>query len=72
MRLSAWLEEHHPGRGGRAWLVRESGCSYETVGRALRDEPIDSKRAAERLSEATGGVVTVISIMHPEQSRKSA
>lgn len=40
----------------RAWLVRESKCSYLTVRKALSGEYVGPD-AALRLSDATGGVV---------------
>lgn len=72
MTLAQWLEAHRPGRGGKAWLVRSAESSFQTVSRALRNEPIDDKAAAQRLSAATGGAVSVASLMGLEQGAPSA
>jgi hypothetical protein len=64
MTLKEWLDANHPGRGGRAWLVREAPTSHETLKRILDEgEPLNGKKTAERISEATGGAVTVASLM---------
>lgn len=44
-------------------LFRRSGCSPDTIRRALRCEPILTKPAAQRLSDATGGAVSVEELM---------
>lgn len=52
------MAKHHPGRGGPTWLRIESKCTYDTVRRAIRNEPILTEPARKRLSAATRGEVT--------------
>jgi hypothetical protein len=54
-----WFEAECRRRGTtkRSWLVRESGCSYATIAKAIRGEPLDD-RVALRLSATTGGKVS--------------
>lgn len=61
--LAAWLKAYYPGRGGPTKLVRLSGAHADTVRRALRGDPIITEPAAQRISDATGGVVTVEQLM---------
>jgi hypothetical protein len=63
MDLATWLETHHPGRGGRTFLQRKSGCNHETIARALAGDPILTEPAAQRLSDATNKAVTVAELM---------
>jgi hypothetical protein len=75
MTLREWLDAEHPGRGGPAWLVREAKSSFETIGKALEGEQINDRKAAERISTATGGAVSVAELMHievPKRIRKTA
>lgn len=46
------------------WMVRESGVSFQTVSKAYRGEEIRDKSAAEKLSAATRGAVSVATLMH--------
>lgn len=63
MTLREWLDMNHPGWGGPAVLVRAAASSYQTVNKGLRGEPIEDKAAAQRLSDATGGAVSVATLM---------
>lgn len=56
----------HPGdkpgeiaRGAMRVLERRAKTSYKTIHKALRGESIDDRAAAERLSKATRGAVSV-------------
>jgi hypothetical protein len=64
MTLREWLENRHPKRGARAWLMRASGVSFQTISRAIAGEEIRDKSAAEKLSMATSGQVSVADLMH--------
>ena len=44
-------------------MFRVSGCARETIVRALNGDPILTEPAAKRLSDATGGEVTVAQLM---------
>jgi len=72
MTLLEWLDANHPGRSGRARLVRAAETSYETVNKALRGEALGDKRAAERISAATGGAVTTAHLLGLEPAAKPA
>lgn len=64
MQLSKWVQKNLPERGARAWLMRKSGVSFQTIRKALDGDALDDKRTAEKLSEATGGAVSVAELMH--------
>lgn len=69
-----WFDAECARRGDKklSWLVRESGCSYATVGKALRGEYV-GPHAARRLSEATGLVVSEVAILQlAKRPRKAA
>lgn len=63
MTLRDCMALRRPGRGAIAWLAREAASSYSTIHKALRGEPINDRKAAERLSAATGGEVSVAELM---------
>lgn len=60
MDLSSYIEKK--GHGAAAALVRESGLSRNTIEKAQRGESIGAK-AAKALSAATGGAVSVRSLV---------
>jgi hypothetical protein len=75
MTLAEWLKLNHPDYGAKAVIVRAAATSYKTIDKALRGEAIDDKKAAIRISEATGGAVSVAELMHievPKRIRKTA
>jgi hypothetical protein len=86
MDLRTWIEQNFPRpaepredggemRGARRWFVRLSGTSHETLNRVLDGEPLRSLRAATRISDATGGAVSVAALMgfaDAKSTRKSA
>ena len=63
MRLSKWLADK--GRGAKAELQRVSGVSYTTIQKAERGIPIRNYAVAQKLSEATGGDVSVRDLCDP-------
>lgn len=69
MTLWNWMAVHHPDRGGTSWLMRMSGVSFPTIRKALSGQAIADKSAAEKLSAATGGEVSVGEIMCPPKRK---
>lgn len=59
----------HP-KQRKSWLVRESGCSYATVSKAIRGDYVGT-HAARRLSEATGLVVSEVAILQLAKRKAS-
>lgn len=68
--LCAWLDTHHPGRGGRSYL-RLSGVAFATIAKAIEGVPI-RREAAELLSSYTGGAVSVASMVAPDEAKKKS
>jgi hypothetical protein len=60
---------HHPDRGGTSWLMRASGVSFPTIRKALSGQAVTNEAAAQKLSAATGGEVTVEAIINPPRRR---
>jgi hypothetical protein len=62
MQMREWLAQNHPDEGPM-WLVRNAETSYQTAKKVLDGVPLASKKTAMRLSEATGGSVSVAELM---------
>lgn len=63
MTLQQWLQDKP--RGTITRLMRDSGVSTNTVSKAARGLPV-TYETAERLSEATGGEVSIESLRFPD------
>jgi hypothetical protein len=68
MKFATWLAKQ--AHGTRARVIREVG-SERAVRRAQCGEPIATYQLAEKLSKATGGVVTVASLCKPRKGEKA-
>ena len=65
MRLSEWLEKR--GWGSAAQLSYDTRISTATISKAVRGERIGQYRIAKKLSEATGGEVSIEELCDPER-----
>jgi hypothetical protein len=64
MRFREWVDTQPKGTMTR--IQRETGLGYTTIMRARRGEPIAHYETAKRISDATGGEVTVEELCEPE------
>ncbi len=53
------------GRGAKQALSHDSRLAYSTIRKAVRGEPLDSYATAKALSDATGGLVSVLELLEP-------
>lgn len=58
-----WLAEQP--RGAQAKIYREVGVSFGTMWNAQKRIPVKHYEVARRLSEATGGIVTIKALCEP-------
>jgi DNA-binding transcriptional regulator YdaS (Cro superfamily) len=68
MLLATWAALR--GWGALSWLARESGVTYPTVHAIARGARRASYKTAIKLSEATGGAVTVAELCESPQPPK--
>ena len=61
MQLTDWLRAK--GRGELARIQRVSGVSYSTLHKVTRGTPVGTYEVARKISDATGGKVTVLALM---------
>lgn len=64
MNFSEWFQRERGGRAGKARFCREAVIVHATLMKALRGAPIERK-AAQRVSDATGGAVSAESLVFP-------
>lgn len=76
--LGTWLARERPGaiageyaRGAPTWLARRSECAPATIKNALERKPIENEPAAQRISAATDGKVTVERLMRGGKRAKA-
>jgi hypothetical protein len=70
MRLREYLEA--AGHGEISRLVRTAGVAGSTIHDVLNGKPIKKYETAKRISDATGGRVTVAELCEPEKSAEPA
>lgn len=59
-------------RGVLKRIEREANAGYSTLNRLMRGERLDSYGLASRISEATGGEVTIDELCKPAESDEVA
>lgn len=64
MRFDDWFNRERGERAGKARFCREALIVHATLMKALRGDPIERK-AAQRISNATGGAVSAESLAFP-------
>jgi len=69
MRLATWWALR--GRGGLAWLVEESGISYNTLHAIARGVRRPTADTAAAIQAATGGAVTITELLFPTEPEGS-
>ncbi len=67
MTFSEWFQKERGARAGKARFCREALIVHATLMKALRGAPIERK-AAQRVSDATGGAVSAESLVFPAES----
>lgn len=68
MNFSEWFQRERGGRAGKARFCREAVIVHATLMKALRGVPVERK-AAQRISDATGGAVSAESIAFPAAAK---
>ena len=68
MTLEDFVKER--GHGAIAQLARKAGVSQPTVVKAVRGEPIGRWEVAKRISEATGGAVSIQELCEPSPPKQ--
>jgi len=69
MRLADWIERE--GRGAISRLVRETGCAASTFHTHINGKPIAEYQTAKRISEATGGEVSIEELCEPPRRKRT-
>jgi hypothetical protein len=74
MTLSEFLQARFPDdrRGGPMWLVREAKTSHKTINKILAGQPVGKRDTAKRISDATGGAVTIAELMQLSPNGRAA
>jgi len=69
MRLHDWIEREGPGALSR--LMRATGLAYSTVTYIARGRKCPRYETAKRISEATGGEVSIPELCDPDAGHDS-
>ena len=69
MRLREYIDTK--GRGEISRIVRVAGVAGTTVHDALNGNPVARYETAKRISDATGGAVSIAELCEPEPEKKS-
>ncbi|MCC7542380.1 MAG: hypothetical protein IT379_39545 [Deltaproteobacteria bacterium] len=66
MRFPEWVDSQ--GHGVMTRIQRDTGVGYTTLMRARRGELIGEYATAKRISEATGGAVSIAELCEPAEA----